>query len=174
MNTEIENTEVAEITAIAPRKRPVKSVAILAGTAALAAAIQAVLEPTMKGFTFTHVAAMKDRPKGSQIASLGLPSFLPNDEGVTVISLGSSYDKDATKESRKAQWDTLRNPDATTEEIVAELGGPATYQVIPGKLMAETRLSLADIKLALSEAETDEERLNLYKEGFQLLSGVIG
>lgn len=164
-----------------------KHVAIIAQTAALASAIQTVLEGTLRGHTFSHVAKLNDRPAGSQIAALGLPSFLPNNEGVTVISLGSSYDANATTESRAAQWETLRNPDSTAEEIVAQLGGPATYHVIPGKVMAETKLALADIKLNLAEAEpinpegTPEEQLaamkarfDLYKEGFELLGSVVG
>lgn len=165
----------------------VKHVAIIAQTAALAQAIQTVLEPTMRGFSFSHVTKINDRPAGSQIAALGLPSFLPNNEGVVVHSLGSSYDANATTESRAAQWEKLRNPESTCEDIVAELGGAATYHVIPGKVMSESKLALADIKLNLAEAEpinpessVEEQlaattaRLALYKEGFEILAGLAG
>ena len=161
-------------TATAPHKaRKSRVVSIIAATAALADAIEMNLAPKMKGWSFEVVPNVSKRSAGSVIATVGLPSFLPNTEGVTILSLSTAYEKDATTESRKAQWDVIRNPESAPEEILAVLGTAQEYSVTPGKLLNESKLAISDVRIRIAEAETDEERLAAYKEGFEALMGLV-
>lgn len=169
MNTEDTNTAVE--TPVAKRKG--KHVSIIAQTAALAAAIQGVLAPRMKNTTFSVIEKLNERPEGSIIASLGLPSFVPGNTGVQIISLGGRIQDNATKETRKAQWGVLRSETASPEEIMAELGAPQDYLVLPGKVVSDARLALAEARVDIAEAETEAEQLAAYKAGYEQLRSLF-
>jgi hypothetical protein len=93
---------------------------------------------------------------------------------VKILSFGSRIIQDATKEQRSNQWDVLRNPTASVEDVLAELGNFEEYTVQKGRTMSDTKSAIADIKLGLVDAKDDEQRLALYKEGFTLLSAMLG
>lgn len=150
------------------------TIAILATTTVLASAMQASLAKRFPNAEFKHITKLSDRPQGAQVASLGLPSFVPGSESVKILSFGSRVIQDATKDERAHQWEVLRNADASVEEVLAELGNFEEYTVQKGRTISDTKSTIADIKLALVEAESDEQRLALYKEGFQLLSAILG
>lgn len=149
-------------------------IAILASTAALAAAMQASLEKRYPNADFVHISRLNDRPAGAQVASLGLPSFVPGSDSVKVLSFGSRIIQDATADQRSHQWSVLRDPKASVEEVMAELGNWQEYVIQQGKSLSDTKSTIADIKLALSEAEDDAAKLALYKEGFNALLALIG
>ncbi len=150
------------------------TIAILATTTVLASAMQASLEKRFPNAEFKHITKLSDRPSGAQVASLGLPSFVPGSESVKILSFGSRIIQDATKEQRSNQWDVLRNPTASVEDVLAELGNFEEYTVQKGRTMSDTKSAIADIKLGLVDAKDDEQRLALYKEGFTLLSAMLG
>ncbi len=150
------------------------TIAILATTAALAAAMQASLEKRYPNADFVHISRLTDRPANAQVASLGLPSFVPGSDGVKILSFGSKIIQDATKEQRAHQWTVLRDPNATTEAVLAELGNWQEYTILQGESIANAKSTIADIKLALVETEDTEAKLALYKEGFNLLAGMLG
>lgn len=170
MNTEQDTIEAT----IAPTaKRRGRQVAILAATAALAEAFQSVLTNQMKGATFTHIKKLSDRPDGAILASLGLPSFVPGNSGVQIISFGGKFQDNPTDESKKAQWEVLRGKDSSSEQIIAELGAPQTYTVLPGKVVTEAKLAIAEAKVDIAEAETPEEQLAAYKAAYTLLLALL-
>ena len=153
------NTENAIATPAAASKRPVRHVAIIAQTAALAAAMESALAEKLKGYTFGRVNKISDRPAGAHIASLGLPNFIPGNDGVVVHAFGTKFLDNATASERAAQWDVVRGETSTPEEILAELSGFRDYTILSQTKVVETKLALADVKLAIAEAETEAEKL---------------
>jgi hypothetical protein len=151
-----------------------KTIAILASTAALASAMEASLVTRHPDATFTHIKKLSERPADALVASLGLPSFVPGQEGIKVLSFGSRILENATKEERSHQWRVLRNPEASAEDVLAELGNVETYVIQKGRAIDEARSAIVDVKLAIAEAETDDERLAAYKEGFSALAAMLG
>lgn len=149
-------------------------IALLATTAALASAMQASLVKRFPDATFTNIKKLNERPAGSTVASLGLPSFVPGSEGVKILSFGSRIlDNTATEQERANQWNTLRSKTASTEEVLAELGNFEEYVVLKGRVINEAKLTVADIKLRMVDATSDEERAALAQEGFQILSKLL-
>jgi hypothetical protein len=149
------------------------TIAILASTAALASAMEASLVKRYPDATFTPIKKLNERPAGSIVASLGLPSFVPGTEGVKVLSFGSRILDNATPAERSHQWTVLRDPSASVEDVVAELGNYEEYQVTKAKQIAEAKEAVVDVKVALIDAETDAERLALYKQGFESLAKML-
>jgi hypothetical protein len=149
------------------------TIAILASTAALASAMEASLVKRYPDATFTPIKKLNERPAGSIVASLGLPSFVPGTEGVKVLSFGSRILDNATEGERKAQWLTLRNPSASTEDVLAELGNYEEYSIQKARTIAEAKEAVVDTKVALIDAADDAERLALYKAGFEALAKML-
>ena len=151
-----------------------QTIAILASTAALTSAMEASLVKRYPDATFTPIKKLTERPSGSIVASLGLPSFVPGSEGVKVLSFGSRILENATPAERSHQWTVLRDPKATVEDVVAELGNYEEYRIEKSKSIAEAKEAIVDTKVALIDAETDAERLALYKAGFLALAAMLG
>jgi hypothetical protein len=149
------------------------TIAILATSTVLAAAMQASLEKRFPNAEFKVIDKINDRPAGAQLASLGLPSFVPGTDTIKVLSFGSRIIQDATTEQRKHQWTVLRDPKASVEDVIAELGNWQEYSIQQGRAISDTKSAIADIQLALSEAEDDATRLKLYKEGYQALKALL-
>lgn len=162
------NTETPTAT-----KRPQRHVAILAATAALAAAMESALSEKLKGYSFSRITRISDRPAGSSIASLGLPNFIPGNDGLVVHAFGTKYMDNASASERAAQWDVVRNEASTAEEVLAELSGFRDYTILSQSKVVETKLALADVKLAIAEAETEAEKLAAYRQGFELLQEAL-
>lgn len=156
-----------------PVVRPSKHVAIIARNTPLAQAMESVLTNRLKGYTFSRVTKLSDRPEGSEIASLGIPNFIPGNGGVIVHAFNTRFLENATQEERAEQWDTVNSEESSPEAILAELAGFRDYTILSQSKVLETKLALADIKMAIASAETDEERLAAYKDGFELLSGIL-
>lgn len=168
MDTNTQEIEAAtEAKAAKPAK--VRHVAIIASTEALAEAMKSLLAPKMKNHTFSRIAKISERPDGAAIASLGLPPFVPGNEGVTILSFGSRIDNNATPDSRKAQWAILRNPEASVEDVLAELGRVEEYSVLPGAAVKDLTIALSEVRCEIAEAETPEDQLAAYKRGYELL-----
>jgi hypothetical protein len=153
--------------------KPSRHVAIIAQTAALAAAMETALSEKLKGYTFGRVNKISERPAGASIASLGIPNFIPGTDGLVVHAFGTKFMDNATKSERDAQWDIVRNEASTPEQVLAELSGFRDYTILSQSKVVETKLALADVKLAIAEAETPEERLQAYKQGFELLQEAL-
>lgn len=149
------------------------TIAVLASTAALAAAMQTSLEKRYSDAEFVTIKKLSERPAGATVASLGIPSFVPGQDGLNVLSFGSRIIEGATPDQRSHQWTTLRDPSATTEEVLAELGNWSEYKISQGKAIAEIKSAVVDCKLAVAESETVEEQLAAYKAGFHALAAFL-
>jgi len=160
-------------TATTPRRKAVH-VAINAPTEALREAIRQELGSRLKHATFSFIGKISERPTGARLATAGLPAFIPGNEGVTVYSFGTKMENNATAESRNNQWGVLRDPESTVEEVLAELGRPQEYLVLPEKVSGELKMALSEVRLDIAEASTTEDQLAAYKAGFQLLVDAIG
>lgn len=159
-----------EQTATAAPIRKAKHIAIVAATAALASAMESVLAPKMTGYTFSHVKRISERPAGASIASLGLPSFVPGNDGITVHSFGSRIIDNATPEQRSKQWETLRSATASVEEVLAELNQRVDdYIILSGAAIKDTKLAISEVRCEIAEAETLEDKCAAYRKGFELL-----
>lgn len=150
-----------------------KTVAVNAH-AALAAAIIANLEPKMKNTEFRVIDRISERKPGEILAGVQIPSFLPGSDSVQVITVGSKMlDRDATTAERSAQWQTIRNENATPEEIGEQLGGAQSYLIVPERGLNDVKLSLAERTMELSEAETAEEQVVILKDIVSLYKSVF-
>lgn len=169
MNTESEST----VATPAAAKRPAKHVAILATTAALAAAMESALSAKLKGHTFGRINKLSERPAGSSVASLGIPNFIPGNDGIVIHAFGTKYLDNASASERSAQWDVVRDEASTPEQVLEELSSFRDYTILSQSAVVETKLALADVKLQIAEAETPEDKLAAYRMGFELLQGVL-
>lgn len=149
-----------------------KSVAI-AAKGNLAEAIKQVLQPAMANTEFRVVDKVTDKKDEEIVASLGIPSYIPNRAITKVVAVGSKMDKDATPASRKAQWDVLRNEESTVQEIVAELGYPNSYTIIPGPILNEMKIAFGDIMMEAGDAADDAEKAAAYKKAFDIVKTIL-
>jgi hypothetical protein len=149
-----------------------KHVAIIAQTDALAAAMESVLSAKLKGHTFSRIARVSERPDRSRIATLGLP-FSPGKDKVWVHAFGTRFMDNATKAERDAQWQILRSEDSSVEDVLAELSGFRDYLILSQSHVVEIKLAIADLKLAIAEAETIEDKCAAYKTGFEFLQEAL-
>lgn len=131
------------------------------------------LNARFSGFEFKHVTSISERPDGAMVASLGIPSFIPGTENVTILSFGSRFIQDATPQQRSDQWTTLRDKEATVEDVLAELGSYTEYQVLNGAQLKDTKMAIADIRCTIAEAESLEDKLAAYRVGFETLLKTI-
>jgi hypothetical protein len=53
------------------------------------------------------------------------------------------------------------------------MGGFREYRIIQGSALGDLKSAIADAKLALSDAENDEQKLAAYKAGFEALVGAL-
>jgi len=139
-----------------------KLVAIMVSTVATAKAIEGILGPRMPGADFVHYTKYSDIPAETErpnqaLASIGLPNFLSTNKSHEVHVLNTKYSDN--EETKKAQWDLLRNENATPEEIIAVLGSPETYKVFPSASVLPKTIEYKDARIALAEAKDDAERL---------------
>lgn len=149
-------------------------IAILATTAGLVGAIQASLAARFPNADIVTINKIGERPADATLATLGLPAYIPGNEGVKILSFGSKMVQGMTTEDRSAQWKVLRDPNASVEEVLEELGNFTEYSVIQGRVLMEAKSAVVDVKLQISEATTDEQRLAAYKAGFETLSKLLG
>lgn len=150
------------------------TIAVVARTPALGEAIKAHMAAKNPGVKFVVVQKIGDAPAGSEIASRGLPQFVPGVEGVKVHNVGiRMLERDATPEQRRAQWDKIQAPDATVEDILPELGYVEEMLVLPAKAYAEAKQQVTECRLNISEAESDEAVAKAYRDGFNTLKNLF-
>lgn len=149
------------------------TIAILASTASLASAMQIGLEKRYEGADFKHITKIGERPAGAFLASLGLPSFIPGSDGIKVLSFGSRMLDGATPAERSNQWTTLRDPSASVEDVLAELGNYSEYTVLQGKAISEAKEAILEVREAAMDATTPEEELEIFKKGFLALAKML-
>ena len=143
------------------------TVAILSKQENLAAALQAVLTPRLPGAKFVNVTKMSDLPEGENVvlASLGMPSYVSTDRVSDLMCIPTSYVEDA--DERKAQWDMIRDPESSVEDIIEVLGNPDRYKVIPNKKCLAVKHQFAELRLEAAESkpegDTVEEQLEHFK-----------
>lgn len=138
------------------------TIAILAASTGLGQAMQQTLAATYGNREFKIIQKIADAPAGATLASLGMPTYIPGAKGVNVIVFGTKGSKDDTKEQKTAQWEKIRNPESTCEQIAPELGNVQEYFVSPASAMSEAKLAKADARLELMDAkeafrETDDK-----------------
>lgn len=150
-----------------------KTISIISTRPALAQAIELHMKGRHPNTKFVTVSKIGDAPTGSELASRGLPQFVPGTEGVRVHNVGIRYDKDATPAQRQAQWAKISAPDATIEDILPELGFVEELFVIPAKAYSEAKAILTESRLNIAEAETPSETLAAYRSGFNALKAIL-
>ena len=160
-------------------------IAIIGGTAALASAsieevkaqplVQAMLERLTASFPNAEIQVVKnigERPAGADIASIGLPNYVGGNEKILVHNFGTKMlPREASSAERSHQWETLRNVDASKDDVADVLGDPRPFEVRGTALLNDIKLDVVNAKMAIIDAEGDEEALYAaYKAGFETLS----
>ena len=150
-----------------------KTITLIAASTALASAMQAQLTAKFPDATFVHAPKLTAEMAGSEVALVGLPGYAPGGKKLKVYSFNTKIIDGATAERKAQQWETIRDPKATAEAVLAELGNFQEYQIIPDRAMTDTKTAIVDLKLALLDADTEEKKLEIYKSGFNLLAGLL-
>jgi hypothetical protein len=149
------------------------TIAIQSNRPGLADAITAHLARLHPRTKLVTVSKIGDVEPGTQLAGLGMPQFFTGTSPVVYHNVGRKWDKNDTQEQRDAQYEVLRNPDATMQEILPQLGWVEEMLVFPGKAYAEAKALVSEARLNIAEAETDAEKLKAYKEGFETLRDIF-
>ena len=149
-----------------------KKVAIVSKLPALAAAIQAIIAPRLAGAEFVVVDRISDVPSDAYaMASFGMPTYIPASAGTRVLSVGTRMVKDEAE--RKALYAIVRNPEASVEDILPELGQADEYIVVGSRQATTNRLAFAEHRAAIAEAGTAEEQLAAYKAALDFLKPLV-
>lgn len=132
----------------------------------LAAALQTHVMALFPGSVATIVEKMTDVPAGNAVATLGTPTFVPNNLQLDLLVVGT---RQCAQDEKKDQWNVIRNAESSVEDIRAELGLIDEVVMIGNRRIGKIRMELSDYRLAIAEAATDEERLATYKAAFDFL-----
>ena len=119
------------------------------------------------------ITKIGDVQPGNELGGFGMPQFFTGNQPIIYHNVGRKYDKDATQAQKDAQTAILRNPDATMQEVLPELGWVEEMLVLPGKAYAEAKALVSEARLNIAEAETPEAKLAAYKEGFEALRDIF-
>jgi adenosyl cobinamide kinase/adenosyl cobinamide phosphate guanylyltransferase len=102
-----------------------------------------------------------------------MPSFIPGNEDVTIHNFGTKMVSNATKAERNHQWEVLRNPESTEEAIAENLSEFRTVLVQNQATMRQNKMDFAEIRIALAEAETEEDKAAAYAMSHALLLKIL-
>jgi len=150
-----------------------KTIGVIASTAALGAAMCTQLASAFPNAEIKVIDRISDRTPGSELATLGLPSYVPGQDAVTIHNFGTKMLNDATTADRRHQWEVVRAETSTEEEVLEQLGGFQTQIIEKEYTVKERKMQVAELKIAASEAETDEELNEVYKNAFDLLKELV-
>lgn len=156
-NTSTATVEAPAVAVAEPKAKPV--IAIVAENQGLASAMKTILARTQKGCEFKVVSKISDAPAGSTIGNLGLPSYAPGSAPLKVLSFGTKMVRNQTTEQSRAIWTMLRDKESTEEQCLEALGDPDTCILISGRAATAVRAGLNDLRVAIAEAESVEDKL---------------
>jgi len=150
-----------------------QNIAVLASSSALALVMASSVQAKFPNANVTIIDKVSDRPIGAEIASLGIPSYIPGTENVVVHNFGSKIKQNATPAERSHQWEVLRDKEATEEQVAEQLGDFRTVKIVNDSTLKQTQLDFADVRIAVALAETEEERVEGYKKAYEMLTGLL-
>lgn len=139
----------------------------------LGEALEKVIGSRTSGVSFKHIDKISEKTPDAILGSLFLPSYVSSKEVTKVAAVNTRIDQNATEESRKKQWDTIRSPHASVEEIIAELGYVNEYTIIPSAVSNEMKLALGDMVMAFGEADDDAAKVAALRPALDLLKKVL-
>lgn len=148
-----------------------QTIAVVNKNKTLAAAIARHIGSKFDKAEIVTVDKLSDAPQGSILASLGLPSYVPSANIAQVISVGTKICR--TEDEKTKQWDTIKDENSTSEDLLAELGSFEQYFILPSRATQDIRLELAEARLAIAEATNVEEERDAYKAAFETLRNKI-
>lgn len=122
----------------------------------------------------TIVSRVGETSAADIIGGLGIPSYVPGTGRRKVISVGTKMTKDEAE--RKAQWEIIRNPESTKEEILEQLDRVEVYTISNERGEADFKLALYEHQTNIQEAEMEgdeEAKLAAYKTAFKFLMANI-
>ena len=148
-------------------------IAVLASSSALALVMASSVQAKFPNANVTIIDKISERPIGAEIASLGIPSYIPGTENVVVHNFGSKIKQNATPQERSHQWEVLRDAKSTEEQVANELGDFRTVKIVNDSTLKQTQIDFADVRVAVALATTDEERNEGYKKAFEMLTALL-
>jgi hypothetical protein len=96
---------------------------------------------------------VSDRPAGAEIASFGIPSYIPGNADAVVHNFGTKIRNNATPEERSHQWEVIRDKESSEEEVAEQLGDFRTVRIQSESTIKDRKVAFADIRIAKIEAE---------------------
>lgn len=148
-----------------------QNIAVVASTAALALVIASRVEAAFPKAVVTVVDKISERPAGSEIASFGIPSYIPGNQDTVVHNFGTKIRNNATPEERSHQWEVIRDKESSEEEVAEQLGDFRTVRIQSESTIKDRKVAFADIRIAkmdaeqaLREAEGPEEEAEARKD----------
>tara|TARA_R110002110_G_scaffold250773_3_gene466776 strand:- start:6072 stop:6536 length:465 start_codon:yes stop_codon:yes gene_type:complete len=150
-----------------------KVIAIIGVSTMLGNAMEAQLIAKFPGAKIEKIKSISERTSGAAVAHVGMPSFIPGNEDVTIHNFGTKMVSNATKAERNHQWEVLRNPESTEEAIAENLSEFRTVLVQNQATMRQNKMDFAEIRIALAEAETEEDKAAAYAMSHALLLKIL-
>jgi hypothetical protein len=94
-----------------------------------------------------------DRPAGAEIASFGIPSYIPGNADTVVHNFGTKIRNNATAEERSHQWEVIRDKESSEEEVAEQLGDFRTVRILSESSIKDRKVAFADVRIAKMDAE---------------------
>lgn len=88
----------------------------------------------------------------STFADRGIPAYMPRNRVSRVITVNAKM-RDGGE--RIAQSDLLKNPDATVEELKAELNLGEEFTIIPGQILAQLKTEYVEARCNAMEGDAE-------------------
>jgi len=130
-----------------------QQIAVVASSTALALVMQARVEAAFPKAEVTVVDRVSERPPGAEIASFGIPSYIPGNQDTVVHNFGTKIRNNATPQERSHQWEVIRDKQSTEEDVANELGDFRTVRIMSESTIKDRMVSFASVRIAKSDAE---------------------
>jgi hypothetical protein len=130
-----------------------QTIAVLASTSALALVMSTRVSAAFPKAEVVTIDKVSDRPAGAEIASFGIPSYIPGNQDTVVHNFGTKIRNNATAEERSHQWEVIRDKESSEEAVAEQLGDFRTVRIQSESTIKDRKVAFADIRIAKIEAE---------------------
>jgi len=130
-----------------------QTIAVLASTSALALVMSTRVSAAFPKAEVITIDKVSDRPAGAEIASFGIPSYIPGHADTVVHNFGTKIRNNATPEERSHQWEVIRDKESSEEAVAEQLGDFRTVRIQSESTIKDRKVAFADIRIAKIEAE---------------------
>jgi hypothetical protein len=130
-----------------------QTIAVLASTSALALVMSTRVTAAFPKADVVTIDKVSDRPAGAEIASFGIPSYIPGNADTVVHNFGTKIRNNATPEERSHQWEVIRDKESSEEDVAEQLGDFRTVRILSESTIKDRKVAFADIRITKMDAE---------------------